>query len=179
MKIRKIEKISDEEYMVEYNHSEFGWIPYTTHKKYIEDPNEPIQKEIWDLIHEDSSKAKDNIEIPKARLKENLVTLLNQEVLELESKYTEQERKAWERKRLEAEKVVSGGTSIILEAESKLVNEKVLDLANKIIKKNDDYNIAIINSTTLRDKYLKKIDEVKTRSDFDKLKKEIDKISEK
>ena len=165
--------------MCEYNHPEFGWIPYTANKDHIELKGEELQKEIWDEIQKtDKSKVKDNIEIPKERLIFDLEDLLTKEINELESKYTEKERSLWDRKRIEAEKVIAGQESAILNAESKLSGEDVKKLAEKIIKKNDDYNIAVINSRALREKYIQKIKEIKNRAEYEKIRKEIEKISE-
>lgn len=50
VEIRNVFKISDTAYDVEYNHPEFGWIPYTVDVNVIDHPAEKVMKAIYQKI---------------------------------------------------------------------------------------------------------------------------------
>lgn len=161
MKIKNIRKISDKEYICDIKHEIHGWIPYTA----VPNTGEERMQEIFE---ECDSKKRDLAE--DIIIERNVRNIQNrfENILEgFTRKYTQQERDMWDLKRSEAEKVVSGSHSEILDVEASISGENVLDIAKKIIKKSNEYRIAVVKIETLKRNLEKDIVELKTLKQLD------------
>lgn len=170
MKIKNIKKVSDKEYVCELKHPVYGYIPYTA----VDGSGEEQMQEVFD---ECSSKKRDMAE--DIIIERNVRYIQNRFFNILEkytAKYTQQERDMWDLKRVEAEKVVSGAGSAILDVEASIAGESVIDIANKIIKKSDEYRIAVVKVETLKRNLEKDVAELKTLKQLDDFNSKYDEI---
>lgn len=166
MEMRNIKKVSDSEYTMEINHPDFGWIPYTAVSKSGEKEMEVLFK-----------KAKKECKAEDVEILQKRFVYLNKHAVKakaasLKKGYSKEEIETWETKRKEAEKVLEGGSSEILEFEAKLEAEKPKALAEKIIKKSNAYHKELITASTLKKKLEKDAEKIKSIADYEKLNKQ-------
>lgn len=165
MKIKNIRKVSDSEYVCEIQHPEYGWIPYTA----LEGTGEPEMEEIWDKITSSNKTYKIDFGVVKERSRANLLNQVSGLVNRMKAPYSPDERELWTTKRVEAEKVVAGEKSILLEVEASISEESPEEIAHKIIRKNNEYNVAVVTAESLKKNINKDYDKVKTLSEVDSL----------
>ena len=168
MNIKNVRKVSDNEYVLDYEHKILGWIPYTV----LLDSEEDISKSIAKEIEKNHKSAKLDIDIIAGSSKYEANEQLNGRIAAFEKKYTQREIASWPTKRNEANKVLAGETSVLLENEAKIENETVQDIARKIIEKNDSYLATMHAASHIRKKINSLFDSSKSEKDINAIKKE-------
>lgn len=128
MEIRNVKLVTDTEIVMEINHPELGWIPYTAVKNSGEEKMEQ-------LFNAALKKKPDyDISYMKNRIINNAQFVKNPALNE----YTPEEISTFSVKRAEAEKVLSGERSDLIEKEAALKEISASDLAAKIVDKNNE-----------------------------------------
>lgn len=175
--IKDIRKITNTEYIAQYKHKTYGWIPYTVFTDLEEDG---IHSEIVEEIKKmNSSDIKIDIEVLKSRFEGDMNTRLTNIISDLEIKYSKKEINSWSLKRIEAEKVLTGGSSQILTAESEISGEDISILASKIVEKSDAYNSKISIAAELKKKYSTLIQSSKSEKDLNAVENDFEKALKK
>lgn len=154
MEFRNVKKINDNELVMEIKHPEYGWLPYTAVKNSGEEQMEEIFKAA-------TKKAKEyDLTILRNRVESNLVFKLDDKIKRINSNYDKAEVDSFNVKRIEAEKVLAGETSELLEMEASLGGENVTELATKIIEKNNTLNLELVKIRTIKANLKKELDEI-------------------
>lgn len=135
--LRNISKVSDTEIILEWNHPVYGWIPYTAVANSGEKDMDAIFKQA----------IKSDPEYDLSYLKNRIIYKAKRETEIDNSKYTKEEIDSFATKRIEAEKVILGQSSKLIEAEASFKKVAPRILAEKIVEKN---NAAVIDSTFAR-----------------------------
>lgn len=162
--IKNIRLIASNEIILDYEHPEYGWIPYSA----FEDADDEFMKEIWKKASKNKDKLPLDIETVKSRLFDKVNYSIHEIVREIENKYTKSEMNLWEMKYQEAQKVIKGETSILLEAEAEIEEKPIKDLAESIIEKYVYYKSAINIAEIKKKKLIKELDCVKTEDDINR-----------
>ena len=127
MKIRNVKLVSDTEVVLEYNHPKLGWIPYTA----IKDSGEEEMEEIF----QEALKIKPDYDL--SYLKNRVTHIESSKSNPDLDKYSDTERSMFNIKRMEAEKILNGGKSDLIEQESAISGTTPIELARKIVEKNN------------------------------------------
>lgn len=171
--IKNVKKVSDDEYMCEINHIKYGWIPYTALRSHSSD--DIMMKTILEKC--DSIKDVDialNVITDNARIE--YIVLCEQKIDELEKDYTSREMSLWDTKVREAEKVISGENSSIIEVESNLKNISQIELSKKIKLKNEKYINTVVEMETIKSNIVKDFSNISDIKQLDALKIKYDSI---
>lgn len=156
IEVTNVKKITDTEIVLDLKHPELGWIPYTA----LAHSGEEFMQQVW---NEAIIKATTfDIDTLKARKYHQVLDVIETPILEMKRKYTETEQSIWDAKRSEAEKVLAGEVSPLIEAEASINGETTAELAKKILDKSNAYRIAIVKSEALKKKAKTDFDNVKT-----------------
>lgn len=173
MNIRNIKKIDENQYVCEYEHPQYGWIPYTA----LEDGDTDVMVEIFNIC-KNTKNVEYDIEIIKSGAEWELISSCNQKVAALETKYDKREMSLWNTKRAEAEKILNGGTSTLIETEAKIKDISPLEIARKIVDKNDNYNIKTVEMESIKYNIKKEFANIETLDQVKTIKSKYSKILE-
>ena len=128
MEIRNVKLVTDTEAVMEINHPELGWIPYTA----VKDSGEEKMEQLFQAALK--KKPDYDISYMKNRIISNAQFVRNPALNE----YTPEEISSFSMKRIEAEKILKGERSDLIEKEAALKETTAGDLATKIVDKNND-----------------------------------------
>lgn len=173
MNIRNIKKISEEEYTCEYDHPQYGWIPYTA----LKEGDTDVMVEIFNICA-NTKNVEYDVESIKSGAEWELISSCNEKVTVLETKYDNREISLWNTKRTEAEKILNGGESTLIETEAKIKSISPLEIARKIISKNDSYNIKTVEMESIKYNIKKEFANASTLDQVSELKSKYRKILE-
>lgn len=151
MEIRNVKLVSDTEAIMEYNHPNLGWVPYTA----VKDSGEPEME----LIFKEALKKKPDYDI--SYLKNRIINEVQSKTNPDVTKYSDAEISSFNLKRMEAEKVMRGEKSNLIETEALISKTTPIELARKIIEKN--------NKSTIFETQ-KRLDVEKVENDVSKIK---------
>ena len=176
MNIKNVKKITDDEYVIDLEHPKLGWIPFTV----LFGSNDELQQELTEELKKNHIKdAKIDLDIVKGKTKADIIEALDSKILEFEKKYSKKDINSWSLKRNEAEKVLNGETSVILNAETEISGEDVTALASKIVDKSNLYNSKLAIAGELKKKYAAFVESSKTEKDFNAVKSDFGKALKK
>lgn len=171
MKIRNAKKITETSFNCEIEHPEYGWIPYTA----VEGEQDDMMIEVVGKIKKLKNLKYDAeaIKISTRFRAEDLVSDIERSKL---SEYSEGERALFGDKYNEANKVLNGERSSLLEIEADLRGDTVEELAAKIIDKDAAYKKALVQTSGLRKMVERAFDEA--GDDIDAIRQAEEKIKE-
>ena len=160
---KNVKRVTGNEIIMDFDHPELGWIPYTA----INGTNDPLMQEIWESVQ--SMNLDFDEEILVSRGFSDVMDTLDLEIFNLAGKYTKSERDLWDVKRAEAEKVLSGEGSELIEIEAEVEGEKPESLAKKIVEKSDQFRRASILNEARKRKVSKDFAAIKTVAEMKKI----------
>lgn len=164
VEIKNVKKVNDDEYICEINHPEYGWIPYSA----INDTDEELMRFVFGICDKTAG-VKHDLDLITAIAKTELILMCESKISELENNYTSREINLWSSKRNEADKVISGGKSQILELEASVNDINVVELAKTIIDKNERYNSTIVFMEAMKSKIVNSFNDCSSLEEINKL----------
>lgn len=163
IQLKNVKKITENEVMMDLNHPSLGWIPYTA----IKSSGEEFMEAVW---KEAVKEAKEyDVEIIKAREKSRILDKVSSDLTILTDKYSQDEKSIWADKKVEAEKVINGEKSILIEAEAAIRGIDPKELAEKIIAKNMAYKMKVVEVEATKKKIEKDFENIKTLEELQKI----------
>jgi len=138
MQVKNIKRVTETEITCEIKHPKYGWIPYTA----MANSGEEDMEKIWQKCNTEDLEY--DTEILRNRYRSDIIAKMDYGVFALISQYTDREQSLFDTKVIEAEKVLAGGKSTLLETEANIKKITVKKLAENIKSKSDKYREMIV-----------------------------------